>query len=162
MFGSSAMKPAEEGAPLHYYNKKYSPQKIFSSNLIIWNCTAISLPTSLCLARLCHSVKQKATEGGKDNKITYYIQWVVKDISHDTDSNHLVKTIARNSTLFDELVEARKAYNNLPNNAKKKNNNKSNVDGIESLKSQPQTQPQKKFSTVMLKLHQTSSRLWQN
>ena len=42
------------------------------------------------------------------------------------------------------MVEARKAYDNHPNNAKKKSKNKINVDGIESLKSQPQTMYQKK------------------
>ena len=61
-----------------------------------------------------------------------------KNISHDVDDNHLIQTVARNSTFFNELVEARKAYDNLSNNAKK-NKNKSNVDGIESLKSQPPT-----------------------
>ena len=44
----------------------------------------------------------------------------MKNISHDIDNNHLIKTVARNSTLFDELVEAMKAYDNHPNNSKKK------------------------------------------
>ena len=127
MFGNSAIKSAEASAPLHCYNEKILASKnLFIQPDYMELCNHISSNFTM-IGKIAPQFKTKGNRRGKDNEITYHIEWDVKDISHDIDDNHLIKPVARNSTLFDELVEARKVYDNLPNNAKKKNKNKANL-----------------------------------